>query len=98
RRHLAAGELHVPPSPQGWRKVGAALAHGGAALGLSAARPVADRMGAQHSAARDAALLDHLPQHGAAGRTRGRMITPSCAATPLRYGGSGYLILPNRLR
>jgi hypothetical protein len=59
---LVAVRLHVPFSPQGRRPLGAQFARAHAALGLSAARPRADRVGAQHPGRNRTALLHHVPQ------------------------------------
>ena len=61
-RHFASIVLHVPVSPQdGSVQVAAARVHRRAAIRLSAARSLANRMGAQHPGGGCAALFHHLP-------------------------------------
>ena len=58
------GALHTALSPQGGPNVGPRVAHGRAALGLSAFGPCAHGLGAQHSRSRPASLFDHLADAG----------------------------------
>jgi hypothetical protein len=59
-RPFAACAMHLPPAPQDRLRLGAPFPDGGAAVGLSAARRIAYAVGAQHSTARDTALLRHV--------------------------------------
>ena len=49
RRHFPAVALYVPSAPKARQQMGARLDRGGAAVGISALRPGAHGMGAQHS-------------------------------------------------
>ena len=58
------GALHTALSPQGGPNLGPRVAHGRAALGLSAFGARAHGLGAQHSRSRPASLFDHLADAG----------------------------------
>jgi hypothetical protein len=49
----------------------------GAAIGVPAARPVADGMGAQHSRGRRASVLDHVPKSAGGGEAAPRRVIAS---------------------
>ena len=61
-RGFAARAVRAAVSPQTRHGLGARLAARQSALGLSSARPGAERMGTQHPGARPAALFRDLPQ------------------------------------
>jgi hypothetical protein len=63
-RGVASEPLHLPLSTEIGQRLGSHLAHGRAALRLSALRTVTHGLGAQHSAGRPPALFDHVSDAG----------------------------------
>src|SRR4051812_11027500 len=87
-RNFPACAVHISLASQSGLSTGAPVPDGGAALGLSAARCVAHRVGAQHPAPGDAALLRNVSdaaQSGAETESRGPLAIESSRTFNLHW-------------